>query len=213
MSNNNSGGPHIPTPWPAPNIINHQPNQAPPYQGVAPGGTPLPAAPPAYNPGPPITRVNGTQDPRIIWEDGHIAIIYAKDFPANSGMGRSKTRDDLQDAIKAPVDDQLVTPAGGGSQHKFVKVKLAELLARPLVSPAMAPKPLHRLPVSPREFMPVSPKIAQSGTYKGRIIPDFPHKCQLCGGMYYQGAVEAVHPTPDGQCPALSGKGVSARRR
>ena len=221
MSNSGSGnnGAYAPTPWPAPNSINHQPQSAPPYQGVAPGGVPLPQAVPApqqqvYNPGPAVTRVNSTQDPRIIWEDGHVAIIYGKDFPANSGMGRSKTRKDIKDALNAAVDDQLVTPPGAGSAHDFVKVKLAELLARPLqLNPAMAPKPMARLPVSPREFVPVTPKIAQSGKYKGKIIPDFPHYCQLCGGAYYQGAVEAVHPTPDGKCPALSGKGVSARRR
>jgi hypothetical protein len=208
----------MPTPWPAPNIINHQPQNAPPYQGVAPGGVlggQLPqAVPQAYVPGPAVTRVNSTQDPRIVWEDGYVAIIYAKDFPANSGMGRSKTRKDIKDALNAAVDDQLVTPPGANSAHDFVKVKLADLLARPLqLNPAMAPQLPKRLPISPREFMPVTPKIAQTGRYKGHIIPDFPHDCQLCGGKYYQGAVEAVHPTQDGKCPALSGKGVSARRR
>lgn len=201
----NNGGGNV---WPSPNSINHQPQRP---QGVAPGGNlPSVPAPSPQNTGG-VTRVNGTNDPRVIWEDGHIAIIYAKDFPANSGMGRSKTRKDLKDAINAAVDDQLQTPVGGGSAQDFVKVKLAELLARPLAQ-RMAPKVQARLPVSPREFLPVAPKIAQSGRYKGHIIPDFPHYCQLCNGPYYQGAVEAVHPTADGKCPALS-KGVSNARR
>lgn len=202
--------------WPIPAQTNQQ--SAPPAppappsqgQGSLPGFPPLKINPvtngvlggglgPGQGPTP-VTKTNSTGDPRIIWEDGFVAIIYAKDFPANAGMGRSKTRKDIADAIKATIDDQLVTAPGAGSAHDFVKVWLKELLARPLpVGPA--PKVQARLPIDPSQFKPVSPKIASGGTYKGKIIPDFPHDCHSCGGKYYQGMFSSVHDTPDGRCP------------
>lgn len=163
--------------------------------------------------GPKVTTVNSTGDPRVVWEDGHIAIIYARDFPANSGMGRSKTRDDVADAIKATVDDQLQIPVGAGSMGKFVKVWLKELLARPVVVPGGGPKVMPRLPIDPSQFRPVNPVVAKSGNYKGQIIPDFPHDCVRCGGKYYQGMFSNVHPTPDGRCPAEDKKMDKGRRR
>lgn len=153
--------------------------------------------------GPPITVVNGTKDPRIVWEDGHIAILYAKDFPANTGMGRSKTRDDVKDAINAVIDDTLQSAPGAGSLHKFVKVRLSEILARPLPA-GPAPVARGRLPIDPSQFKPVAPKIAKSGSYAGQIIPDYPHDCTACGGKFYQGMFGGIHPTPDGKCPAES---------
>jgi hypothetical protein len=142
-----------------------------------------------------VTAVNSTGDSRVLWEDGHIAIIFAKDFPANSGMGRSKTRDTVAEAIKATVDDQLQSPVGGGSMGKFVKVWLKELLARPVVVPGGGPKVMARLPIDPSQFKPVSP-----------VIPDFPHDCIRCGGKMYQGMFSNVHPTPDGKCPSEHAK-------
>jgi hypothetical protein len=193
-------------PMAAPNTASDPNAPVPPSPKVGTGGLfrGLSAAPAAYGPGQGpqnITKTNGTGDPRIIWEDGHVAIIYAKDFPANTGMGRSKTRDDLKDAINATIDDQLVTAPGAGSAHKFIKVWLKDLLARPLPA-GPAPKVVGRLPIDPAQFIPVAPKIAISGRYKGQIIPDFPHDCQACGGKFYQGMISSVHPTPDGRCPA-----------
>ncbi len=156
---------------------------------------------------PGITTVNSTGDQRVVWEDGHIAIIYAADFPANSGMGRSKTRDTVAEAIKATVDDQLQTAPGGGSLSKFCKVWLKELLARPVVVPGGGPKVMARLPIDPSQFKPVNPVVAQSGNYKGQIIPDFPHDCPRCGGKMYQGMFSNVHSTADGRCPAEDKKG------
>lgn len=170
----------------------------PPGTGL--GGKPAPGPPPGHK----ITVVNGTGDPRIIWEDGHIAIIYAKDFPAGTGMGRSRTRGDIKDAINAAVDDTLQTMPGGGKLHEFIKVNLKELLQRPYAGSPQTAKVVGRLPISPSQFVPVTPKIAQGGNYKGRIIPDFPHTCAVCNGPYYQGMFEGVHPTPDGKCPATA---------
>jgi hypothetical protein len=157
-----------------------------------------------------ITRVNSTGDARIIWEDGHVAIIYAKDFPAGTGMGRSKTRDDVKDAIQATVDDQLQTLPGPGSANKFIKVWLKDLLARPVATQQAVVRP--RLAISPADFKPVTPKIAQSGKFKGQVIPDFPHDCPHCGGKFYQGMFSAVHDTPDGLCPAVTGAKPPRRR-
>jgi hypothetical protein len=163
---------------------------------------------PLTQPGPPpgqkVTVVNGTGDPRVIWEDGHIAIIYAKDFPAGTGMGRSRTRGDIKDAINAAVDDSLQTMPGGGKLHEFIKVNLKELLQRPYAGSPQTAKVVGRLPISPSQFVPVAPKVAQGGSYKGRIIPDFPHTCAVCNGPYYQGMFEGIHPTPDGKCPAAA---------
>lgn len=145
-----------------------------------------------------VTVVNSTSDPRVIWEDGKIAIIFARDFPANTGMGRSATRKDLKDAIMAQIDPGRTTMPGANSMNDFVKVVLGDLLARPLggKAPSVKPKMFSGRPD------PV-PMIASGygSVPKGTIIPDahFPHKCGVCGDWYYQGTGE--HPTPDGACP------------
>lgn len=184
--------------------------------------TPVNPVLPTWNPGGPApapapnphvaqgVTTNSTNDPRIIWEDGHIAIIYAKDFPAGTGMGRSKTRDDLKSAINADVDDQLQTAVGPGSANKLVKVWLRDMLARPPITTQKAVQ--SRLPISPDQFRPVAPVIAQGGSYKGHVIPDFPHDCVRCGGKYYQGMFSSVHPTPDGECPATKTPTSKKRR-
>jgi hypothetical protein len=195
-------------PFSAPNIAsdpNAQPQQG---QGVA---VPKPSYNAAGgiqpNPGPPITVVNTTGDHRVLWEDGQVAVIYAKDYVP--GLPRSKTRDTIPAVLAAPIDPGLVTPPGPGQAYKFVKVVLKDLLANPVQLPA-APKPQMptRLPVSPDQFRPVTPKVAQSGKFKGTVIPDFPHTCAACGGPYYQGMFDSVHPTPDGRCP----KGAPKRK-
>lgn len=186
-----------------------QPFSAPNYIPPAPAApTPVPSNTVAGTL--PFTRVNSTNDPRVLWEDGQSAIIFAGDFPANTGMGRSKTRKTLPDAIAAPIDPALVTGAGAGSKGDLIKVWLAELLQRPVggVQGLQAP-PVGRLPSSPRNLDPTPPRIAKSGSYKGMVIPDFPHTCTACGGKYYQGMFDAVHPTPDGKCP----KGGEKKRR
>lgn len=213
MSTGNAQGSGGFTPFTPPNSASN-PGAPPgnPYHGMPTGKVQHigPAATAGVGPTP-ITKVNSTADPRVLWEDGLVAIIYAKDFPANSGMGRSKTRKTPAEALNAAIDDQLVTAPGAGSAHDFIKVKLADLLARPLTKPVATVMP--RLPVDPSQFKPVVPKIAQSGTYKGQIIPDFPHDCTKCGGKMYQGMYSSVHPTPDGRCPADSKPEAPKRRR
>lgn len=163
-------------------------------------------APPAFGPGQgpqKITKVNSTTDPRVLWEDGQVAVIYAKDFPANTGMGRSKTRGSLQDVLAAPIDDQLVTAPGKNSGFDLIKVWLKDILARPIQAPG-AQKVVGRLPIDPKHYLPQTPVVAKSGKFKGQVIPDFPHDCAACGGKCYQGMFSNVHDTPDGRCPAES---------
>lgn len=194
MSSSNGGF----KPMAAPNYIPPQPGQ-----GVQPA--PVPVAP-ATQPSLPFTRVNSTKDPRVLWEDSKIAIIFAGDFPANTGMGRSKSRKTLPDALAAQIDTNLQTGVGAGSASDLVKVYLADLLARPVGAPVkVAPVPTGRLAHSPDVFRAPPPSIAKSGTYKGMVIPDFPHQCSACGGRMYQGMINSVHDTPDGRCPKESG--------
>lgn len=145
-----------------------------------------------------ITVVNSTGDPRVIWEDGKFAVIHARDFPANTGMGRGPTRKDVQDAINTQVDPARQNSPGSGSINDFCKVVLAELLAR-----AVTAKAPVSAPTRPGSRPPPVPMIASGygSVPKGTVIPDahFPHVCGMCGGWYYQGSGE--HPTPDGRCP------------
>lgn len=155
-----------------------------------------------------ITAVNNTGDPRVLWEDGKFAIIHARDFPANTGMGRGPSRDDIQKAINTNVDPTRVTGVGPGSLNDFVKVVLSELLARPLTAATKKPSTLFRGRPEPK------PMIASGygSVPKGTVIPDahYPHVCGMCGGWYYQGTGE--HTTPDGKCPT-GGKATKSSGR
>jgi len=189
-----------------PNAPVHNPYQVQPLAGLPNQGMPTQQGQVGHNPmstqgG--ITIINSTSDSRVLWEDGTFAVIYAKDFPANSGMGRSPTRKDVTAAIKATVDPARTQPPGQGTAMDFCKVMLQELLARP----AGFRKPS----VSPGMFggRPPAKQMIASGygsVPKGTLIPDghFPHICGMCGGWYYQGTRE--HPTPDGRCPTTGKK-------
>lgn len=209
MASGGNGGGGSFKPMAAPNYI---PPQAPqPQQATfptfapAPGQGVQPTAQPTVAGTLPFTPVNSTKDPRVLWEDGQIAIIFAGDFPANTGMGRSKSRKTLPDALTQQVDPGLTTAVGAGSRADLIKVFLAELLARPVGSQGavvQAP-PVGRLPNGPTTFSP--PKIAKTGSFRGMVIPDFPHTCAACGGKMYQGMVQSVHDTADGRCPRETG--------
>lgn len=191
--------PYNPTPWSAPNIV--APAPTPAQQSLPTNSTPT------NNFGAlPFTRTNSTTDPRVLWENGHVAVIFGGDFPAGTGMGRSKTRTSLQDVLNTQIDPVLDSPVGPKSRGDFIKVYLAELLARPAGSTKAHAVPVPRLPTSPDQLRVSPPRIAASGTYKGSVIPDFPHTCGRCGGKYYQGMFNAMHNTPDGRCPAESKK-------
>lgn len=186
-----------------------QPAAQPPAR-LFPTGLPAQAYGPGQGPYK-ITKVNKTNDPRVLWEDGNVAVIYAKDFPAGVGIGRTRTRSNLQDVLAAQIDDQLQTAPGKGSSFDFVKVWLKDLLAHPLPGPTQA-KVVGRLPIDPKQFVPTVPTVAKSGRYKGAVIPDFPHDCAACGGKCYQGMFSCVHDTPDGKCPAEKPKEKKGRR-
>lgn len=93
--------------------------------------------------------------------DGVWGVIVAKDFPGN--IGRSKTRDDPQDALNATWDAGLTTPVGPGSIQKYIKVRISDLTG--------APRP--KISLNPGDY----------ANKKGpKFIPDYPHKCAVCGG-------------------------------
>lgn len=167
---------------------------------------------------------NSTADPRVIWEDGNWAIIEAGDYPP--GIGRSKTRDSLADAITAPFDlvNPLTTPPGPKAvlDQKLVKVKLADLLATPVpqgLGPAGVPTPIQTAPIgsipSPRGFIPIKatpnnapvapPSPFLSKPWSKRDVPEYPHTCRVCGGRYYQGLDKIIHQETEaqdgGKCP------------
>lgn len=147
-----------------------------------------------------FSRVNSTPDPRILWEDGHVAVILGKDFPAMSGMGRTQTRKTLQEVLNATIEPTRQGAPGSGSANDLVKVWLKDLLARPV--PGM---PNYKAVVPVRGRVPTPMVASGNGDVpKGTLIPDshYPNQCKSCGGWYYSGSGE--HPTPDGKCPANS---------
>lgn len=130
--------------------------------------------------------------PNIIYtsDDGVWGVIVAKDVPP--GVARSKTRDDAQDALNAPWDPALTTPVGPGSVNKYVKVKLSDL---------KIPLPA-RINLNPAEYK--NKKV-------GKIIPDYPHTCAVCGGkmliLFSSQEHEGGKPCPGPQ------KKISLRRK
>lgn len=182
--------------------------QAPYIAGPLPGfPQPAQATPAPHG----ITVVNSTNDPRVVWEDGVIAIIFAHHFPAGTGMGRGPTRKTVPEAIVTTIDPSRVTMPGAGTMNDFVKVSLAELLARPMNAQAPKTQPAIK-GFSGRP--PAKPMVASGygSVPKGTVIPDghFPHLCGVCGGWYYQGTGE--HSTPDGQCPSKAKAAGKSRR-
>jgi hypothetical protein len=143
---------------------------------------------------------NSTNDERVIWEDGTWAIIEAGDHMA--GMGRSKTRDSIGDALSADWDPANTAQPGPSSVQakKLIKVKLADLLANPVraKAPGVMPKPADFGVAPPSPFMPKP--------WAGHPVPEFPHVCVSCGGRYYQGFAKTIHESTEhtdlrGACP------------
>lgn len=151
---------------------------------------------------------NSTNDDRVIWEDGTWAVIEAGD--CWDGLARSKTRDNPGDAIAAPWDPGMTTMPGPQSVagRKLVKVKLADVLAKPTTTPASAAMPQvkdwSKAPVAP-----VSPFLPKP--WAGRNVPEFPHVCIRCGGRYYWGLNKSIHEATEtgplqGACPGAPAK-------
>lgn len=111
-------------------------------------------------------------------QDGRWSVIEAKDF--TPGIGRSRTRDTPGDALKATWDPALITPVGPGSMNKFVLVRTMDLPGQ------------GKLPVASSGYIP--------GTVKGsRHIPDYPHRCHVCGGKMLILFSSVEHE--GGECP------------
>lgn len=156
---------------------------------------------------------NSTGDDRVIWEDGKWAIIEAGD--AWDGLARSKTRDNLGDAISAGWDPGMTVMPGPQSvrARKLVKVALKDLLAhRPGVqgTPAVGmPRPQDYKTPPGTPVAPPSPfmkKPWDPGPMPGMNVPEFPHVCRICGGRFYQGLNNIVHEATEhtalrGACP------------
>lgn len=157
---------------------------------------------------------NSTGDDRVIWEDGHRAIIEAEDWPF--GVPRSKTRDNISDAVSAPIDAGMgQVPIGPQSirAKKLVAVPLKDLLAAPRNSPPVPtgnvalPNPANwRAPTAPGT--PVAPQSPfMNKPWSSKNVPEFPHVCQACGGRFYQGLSKTIHeatehdPQLRGECP------------
>ena len=152
---------------------------------------------------------NSTNDDRVIWEDGQWAIIEAGD--CWDGLSRSKTRDSIGDAVAAPWDPGMTTMPGPNSvtAKKLVKVKLAELLAKPATAArGVFPTPASFKDNGPVPAAPVSPFLPKP--WKGKDIPEYPHVCRVCQGRYYQGLDKVIHEATEhsalqGACPGPSG--------
>lgn len=154
---------------------------------------------------------NSTPDDRVIWEDGTWAIIECGD--AWDGLSRSKTRDNLGDAIQATWDPGMTTMPGANSitAKKMVKVKLADLLANagkaaPTSLGGVLPKAKAFRTPTPADVPAAPPSPYLSKPWEGKNVPEFPHVCRACGGRYYQGLSKTVHQDTentalDGKCP------------
>ena len=94
-------------------------------------------------------------------DDGLWGVIEASALPRD--CPRSKTRDTPLEAAEAIWDAGMTSRPGPASQHKFVKVRIADIRGGP------APQIVLR----PSAYGPAPAK---------RHIPDYPGKCSLCGG-------------------------------
>lgn len=110
-------------------------------------------------------------------QDGLWSVIEAVDFPP--GIGRSRSRKTPGEALKAQWEPTLTTPVGPGSLHDFVLVRSMDI--------AMLQAQRTRIMVKARDF---------GG---GKVIPDYPHKCHVCGGRTLELFSSVEHE--GGACP------------
>lgn len=112
---------------------------------------------------------------KVYWDDGTWAVIEAGDLPL-TGIPRSKTNDTVADAIKSNSwDPALTTLPGPKSRKHFVKIKITDIPPGTPITTANLQAANPAIPV--RKAMPITPT-----NYKGKIIPDYPHPCHVCGG-------------------------------
>lgn len=119
-------------------------------------------------------------------DDGLWGVIVAGDLPP--GIGRSKTRDDPDDALNAAWDPGLTTPVGPGSVQKYIKIRMSDL---------GAPRP--QIVLRPGDY---------SNPKAGKFIPEYPHKCAVCGGkmliLFSSQEHEGGKPCPGPQEPKIT---------
>ena len=101
-------------------------------------------------------------------DDGLFGVITGQDFndllAQNPNAGRSKTREDAQKALGAPWEPTLTKPIGPGSIADFVKVKISDM-------PGTGVRP--KVILSPGNY---------TNAKAPKFIPEYPHKCLICGG-------------------------------
>lgn len=127
-------------------------------------------------------------------DDGLWGIITGADFNRISQtliIGRSKTRHTSTDALAAPYDPGLVNPVGPGSVADFVKIRLSDI--------GVPARPLSLNPADYRDKN--APK----------FIPNYPHKCHVCGGKMLILFSSTEHE--GGTCPGPPKREVSLRKR
>jgi len=147
---------------------------------------------------------NSTPDERVLWEDGTWAIVEAGDYPV--GIGRTRTCDTPGDTLSATWEAGLITAPGAKSiaARKLVKVQLADLLAN------TPPRKAVAAVAAPRDFIPAPPSPFLPKPW-GRVVPEFPHLCRVCGGRFYQGLMKTVHEATEGAGGACPGPAKMAR--
>lgn len=120
-------------------------------------------------------------------QDGLWSVLEGIDYPP--GIGRSKTCPSPGDALKAQWEPNLITAPGPKSLlGKYVLVRTMDL--------TVGLGGIGRV-VSPKSYIP--------GTIAGRKhIPDYPHKCLVCGGNIVILFSSSEHE--GGVCPGPSPK-------
>ena len=112
-----------------------------------------------------------------IWatsQDGLWSVISSSDY--KGGIGRSKTRPTPGQALKADWLMALVTPPGITAGFRFIKVRTMDLTGTTGLRPSTYT------------------------TKKGkRVIPPYPHRCNLCGGNTLELFSSVEHE--GGTCP------------
>lgn len=152
---------------------------------------------------PPGNPNNRTQDPRVVWEDGTIAIIEAGDYPV--GIPRSKSRKTLKEAAQQVPDAGLTTAPGAGTiaNKDYVTVWLKDLLGTPVPGTVATPTTT----MTPAAFRgAATPTKPLPPDFPGKNVPEYPHTCLVCKGKYYQGWYKTIHESTEngplaGACP------------
>jgi hypothetical protein len=127
----------------------------------------------------------------VYWDDGTFGVIKASDLPPN--CPRSQTNDTVGDAVKSTSwDPARVQPPGPKSAGKYVKVMLRDL-PKWQAAPGWGSVPQE---LKPSNF---------GGQGSKKFIPDYPHRCHVCGGRMLILFSSVEHE--GGACPGAPKKG------